>query len=237
MTPLTFVVFFPEIPSGENDSFQGLHGRSFAQREQHRIVELRGAAGRVWRLLHEVKHTLLTFRADVHLLHWVFLTLFSPPSHQCARRGHLVPLRRQRVLCGREVSALHVHQRHHVLQNSVSERPAALSGLQRHGTFPPALAILTDPCAQIPHAPLLCLQRDFLSIELVEGKVHLTFELGSGALTLTSSRTYNTGAWYRIALQRNKRKGAFLLSILIGQLLEGLFDMCSVRRPFIRDGR
>ncbi|XP_043081584.1 laminin subunit alpha-1 [Puntigrus tetrazona] len=49
--------------------------------------------------------------------------------------------------------------------------------------------------------------RDFLSIELVEGKVHLTFELGSGALTLTSSRTYNTGSWYRIALQRNKRRG------------------------------
>ncbi|XP_016098672.1 laminin subunit alpha-1 [Sinocyclocheilus grahami] len=49
--------------------------------------------------------------------------------------------------------------------------------------------------------------RDFLSIELVEGKVHLTFELGSGALTLTSNRTYNTGTWYRIALQRNKRRG------------------------------
>uniref|UniRef100_A0A9J7YT73 Laminin, alpha 1 n=1 Tax=Cyprinus carpio carpio TaxID=630221 RepID=A0A9J7YT73_CYPCA len=49
--------------------------------------------------------------------------------------------------------------------------------------------------------------RDFLSIELVEGKVHLTFELGSGALTMTSNRTYNTGTWYRIALQRNKRRG------------------------------
>ncbi|XP_066538803.1 laminin subunit alpha-1 [Hoplias malabaricus] len=49
--------------------------------------------------------------------------------------------------------------------------------------------------------------RDFLSIELVEGRVHLTFELGSGPLTLTSSKAYNTGAWYKIALQRNKRKG------------------------------
>lgn len=75
MTPLTFVAFFPEIPSGENDSFQGMHGRSFAQREQHRIMELRGAAGRVWRLLHEVKHpssvsknTLMTFRPDGRLL-------------------------------------------------------------------------------------------------------------------------------------------------------------------------
>ncbi|XP_055037654.2 laminin subunit alpha-1 [Misgurnus anguillicaudatus] len=49
--------------------------------------------------------------------------------------------------------------------------------------------------------------RDFLSIELVEGKVHLTFELGAGVFTLTSNKTYNTGNWYRIALQRNKRKG------------------------------
>ncbi|XP_029698573.1 laminin subunit alpha-1 isoform X2 [Takifugu rubripes] len=49
--------------------------------------------------------------------------------------------------------------------------------------------------------------RDFLSIELVEGQVRLTFDLGSGALVLTSSRKYNTGVWYKITLQRNKRKG------------------------------
>ncbi|KAJ8279563.1 hypothetical protein COCON_G00066290, partial [Conger conger] len=49
--------------------------------------------------------------------------------------------------------------------------------------------------------------RDFLSIELVEGKVRLTFELGSGPLTLTTTKAYNTGSWYKIALQRNKRKG------------------------------
>lgn len=54
---------------------------------------------------------------------------------------------------------------------------------------------------------LYFLKRDFLSIELVEGKVHLTFELGSGPLMLTSTKVYNTGVWYKIALQRNKRKG------------------------------
>uniref|UniRef100_A0A8C8K1V3 Laminin, alpha 1 n=1 Tax=Oncorhynchus tshawytscha TaxID=74940 RepID=A0A8C8K1V3_ONCTS len=48
--------------------------------------------------------------------------------------------------------------------------------------------------------------RDFLSIELVEGQVRLTFELGSGPLTLTSNKAYNTGSWYKITLQRNKRK-------------------------------
>lgn len=51
-------------------------------------------------------------------------------------------------------------------------------------------------------------QRDFLSIELVEGRVRLTFDLGSGALILTSNRKYNTGVWYKITLQRNKRKGS-----------------------------
>ncbi|KAM4605993.1 laminin subunit alpha-1 [Polymixia lowei] len=49
--------------------------------------------------------------------------------------------------------------------------------------------------------------RDFLSMELVEGCVHLTFDLGSGPLTLTSTRKYNTGIWNKITLQRNKRKG------------------------------
>lgn len=57
--------------------------------------------------------------------------------------------------------------------------------------------------------PTVCLlQRDFLSIELVEGRVRLTFDLGSGALILTSNRKYNTGVWYKITLQRNKRKGS-----------------------------
>ncbi|XP_042350009.1 laminin subunit alpha-1-like [Plectropomus leopardus] len=49
--------------------------------------------------------------------------------------------------------------------------------------------------------------RDFLSMELVEGRVRLTFDLGSGSLILTSNRKYNTGIWYKITLQRNKRKG------------------------------
>lgn len=51
------------------------------------------------------------------------------------------------------------------------------------------------------------LQKDFLSLELVEGHVRLAFDLGSGALIKTSSRKYNTGIWYKVTLQRNKRKG------------------------------
>ncbi|KAM8731402.1 laminin subunit alpha-1 isoform 1-T1 [Acanthopagrus schlegelii] len=49
--------------------------------------------------------------------------------------------------------------------------------------------------------------RDFLSMELVDGRVRLTFDLGSGALILTSNKKYNTGVWYKITLQRSKRKG------------------------------
>uniref|UniRef100_A0A8C8HC76 Laminin, alpha 1 n=1 Tax=Oncorhynchus tshawytscha TaxID=74940 RepID=A0A8C8HC76_ONCTS len=56
--------------------------------------------------------------------------------------------------------------------------------------------------------------RDFLSIELVEGQVHLTFELGSGPLTLSSNKAYNTGSWYKITLQRNKRKGHTYISVM-----------------------
>ncbi|KAM9826836.1 laminin subunit alpha-1 [Neosynchiropus ocellatus] len=49
--------------------------------------------------------------------------------------------------------------------------------------------------------------RDYLSIELVDGSVRLTFDLGSGPLVLTSNRKYNTGVWHKITLQRSKRKG------------------------------
>ncbi|XP_072235081.1 laminin subunit alpha-1 [Leuresthes tenuis] len=49
--------------------------------------------------------------------------------------------------------------------------------------------------------------RDFLSIELVEGRIRLSFDLGSGVLVQNSNRKYNTGVWYKITLQRNKRKG------------------------------
>ncbi|KAK7893588.1 hypothetical protein WMY93_022740 [Mugilogobius chulae] len=57
--------------------------------------------------------------------------------------------------------------------------------------------------------------RDFLSMELVEGHVRLSFDLGSGVLVLMSQKKYNTGMWYKITLQRNKRKG--YLSIMAAE--------------------
>ncbi len=57
---VTALVFVPDTPGGENDPLQRLRERSGAQREQHRLVELRRETGRVRRLLHEVRRTLAT---------------------------------------------------------------------------------------------------------------------------------------------------------------------------------
>ncbi|KAJ7400530.1 hypothetical protein BTVI_104660 [Pitangus sulphuratus] len=49
--------------------------------------------------------------------------------------------------------------------------------------------------------------RDFLSLELVDGKVRLTVDLGSGPLALTTEKRYNNGTWYKISFSRNKKQG------------------------------
>ncbi|XP_076992059.1 laminin subunit alpha-1 isoform X2 [Tamandua tetradactyla] len=54
--------------------------------------------------------------------------------------------------------------------------------------------------------------KDFLSIELVHGRVKLTVDLGSGPLALITDRRYNNGTWYKIAFQRNRKQG--LLAVI-----------------------
>ncbi|XP_062932695.1 laminin subunit alpha-1 [Cynocephalus volans] len=54
--------------------------------------------------------------------------------------------------------------------------------------------------------------KDFLSIELVHGRVKVMFDLGSGPLALITDRRYNNGAWYKIAFQRNRKQG--LLAVI-----------------------
>ncbi|RMC15554.1 hypothetical protein DUI87_07750 [Hirundo rustica rustica] len=49
--------------------------------------------------------------------------------------------------------------------------------------------------------------RDFLSLELVDGKVRVTVDLGSGPLALTTENHYNNGTWYKISFNRNKKQG------------------------------
>ncbi|KAM5218754.1 laminin subunit alpha-1 isoform 1-T1 [Hipposideros larvatus] len=54
--------------------------------------------------------------------------------------------------------------------------------------------------------------KDFLSIELVHGRVKVTVDLGSGPLALVTDRRYNNGAWYKITFQRNRKQG--LLAVI-----------------------
>uniref|UniRef100_A0A4W3JHB6 Laminin subunit alpha-2 n=1 Tax=Callorhinchus milii TaxID=7868 RepID=A0A4W3JHB6_CALMI len=54
--------------------------------------------------------------------------------------------------------------------------------------------------------------RDFLAVELVDGKVRVSFDLGSGILALTSERRYNNGTWIKVAFQRNRKIG--LLAVM-----------------------
>ncbi|XP_042299087.1 laminin subunit alpha-1-like isoform X2 [Sceloporus undulatus] len=49
--------------------------------------------------------------------------------------------------------------------------------------------------------------KDFLSLELVDGKVKLMVDLGSGSLTLQTESRYNNGTWYKISFSRNKKEG------------------------------
>uniref|UniRef100_A0A7M4ET92 Laminin subunit alpha-1 n=1 Tax=Crocodylus porosus TaxID=8502 RepID=A0A7M4ET92_CROPO len=53
--------------------------------------------------------------------------------------------------------------------------------------------------------------RDFLSLELVDGKVRLTVDLGSGPLTLSTENRYNNGTWYKISFSRNKKQGKTIM--------------------------
>lgn len=59
--------------------------------------------------------------------------------------------------------------------------------------------------------------------------MRLTFELGSGPLTMTTTKAYNTGTWYKIALQRNKRKGG--VTILSQQCFINKSDSYTVIAP------
>ncbi|XP_031295017.2 laminin subunit alpha-1 isoform X1 [Camelus dromedarius] len=59
--------------------------------------------------------------------------------------------------------------------------------------------------------------KDFLSLELIQGRVRVTVDLGSGPLALITDRRYNNGTWYKIAFQRNRKQG--LLAVTDAQNL------------------
>ncbi|XP_058033280.1 laminin subunit alpha-1 [Ahaetulla prasina] len=49
--------------------------------------------------------------------------------------------------------------------------------------------------------------KDFLSLELVDGRIKVTVDLGSGPLTLKTENRYNNGTWYKLSFSRNKKEG------------------------------
>ncbi|KAM4601168.1 laminin subunit alpha-2 [Polymixia lowei] len=48
--------------------------------------------------------------------------------------------------------------------------------------------------------------KDFMSLELAEGKVKVTFDLGSGVGTATSASRHNDGQWKSLTMTRNKKQ-------------------------------
>lgn len=46
-----------------------------------------------------------------------------------------------------------------------------------------------------------------MSLELVDGRIKVTVDLGSGPLTLKTENRYNNGTWYKLSFSRNKKEG------------------------------
>jgi laminin alpha 3/5 len=59
-------------------------------------------------------------------------------------------------------------------------------------------------------------ERDFLALEIREGKVVFKYELGSAPYVLTSNETYNDGQWHSINANRFEKEGALSVD---GQLI------------------
>lgn len=50
-------------------------------------------------------------------------------------------------------------------------------------------------------------QKDFMSLELSEGKVKVNFDLGSGVGSAVSASRHNDGRWKSLTVSRNKKQG------------------------------
>lgn len=54
---------------------------------------------------------------------------------------------------------------------------------------------------------LSSLQKDFMSLELSEGKVKVNFDLGSGVGSALTASRHNDGRWKSLTVSRNKKQG------------------------------
>ncbi|XP_038127225.1 laminin subunit alpha-2 isoform X2 [Cyprinodon tularosa] len=53
--------------------------------------------------------------------------------------------------------------------------------------------------------------KDFLSLELLEGKVRVNFDLGSGVGSATSANRHNDGRWKALTMSRNKKQAVVIV--------------------------
>ncbi len=66
--------------------------------------------------------------------------------------------------------------------------------------------------------------RDFMSLELHDGKVMFQYDLGSGIAKMESTETYNDGEWHTVVANRLKQDG--LLKV------DGVTGNVTMKRPF-----
>ena len=60
-------------------------------------------------------------------------------------------------------------------------------------------------------------RRDFLSLEIKDGKVIFKYELGSGRATIASTQRYNDGNWHLVTANRMNQAGILKIDASIGE--------------------
>lgn len=61
-------------------------------------------------------------------------------------------------------------------------------------------------------------KRDFLSIELKEGRVVFQYDLGGGSVALSSADKYNDGQWHSVTVVRQNQQGLLRMDEKEGKL-------------------
>ena len=61
--------------------------------------------------------------------------------------------------------------------------------------------------------------RDFMSLELVDGKIVFQYDLGSGRAKLESTERYNDGNWHTVVANRLRQDGLLKVDSVTGKAL------------------
>lgn len=78
----------------------------------------------------------------------------------------------------------------------------------------------------------LPVQKDFMALELSEGKVKVNFDLGSGVGSANSANRHNDGRWKSLTMSRNKKQGGdyYISGVFI--TLTASFDAAELQIEF-----